>query len=376
MAVVLTGARPLYISIDAGATWAERGPTRTWDSVAISDDGRIIYALGEGALMVTRDYGATWEQRSMPMACGAIEASSDGAVLAAMCGAFILVSADTGIQWTRVAVLEGTAIITKLALARDGTAVVANMQNGAGSRRLQIVRRNSTGWQSELLPLQPQLSDGMACSAGASTILATSFPSGDVALSADTGQSWSTVRSSDWPYVRQSAGVSSDGKTLLYVRHRYYERASVFVSTDGGESWSERSGPQGNSWGYQTEPHARLSSDGQAIAMAPGRSQLPVVSTDGGQTWTQPGPFSTPYWENIVVAVALSNGELLSTPCVHLHGVVSGRVLADSIHLDRSDCCLLLCSRTCPAPPARRPAATAQPTLAPALAAASAPAAG
>ena len=96
-------------------------------------------------------------------------------------------------------------------------------------------------------------------------------------MSADDGATWRKIFSK--PTVIEHMSISTDGSKMVLGP---VGSASVYVSVDGGQSWTERHGVA----------TTIMSPDGSFLVGCSGSgatSYTTHISTDGGQTWTQKG---------------------------------------------------------------------------------------
>lgn len=238
-------------------------------------------------------------------------------------------------------------------MSRDGSTLLFFTITMGPSRSLYALRRTGGGGGSDWNMTRTAWTDSgfgfeaIACSANASVIL-VGTPAGITMLSRDSGANWTQVTPFDGLGVQWSTAVSADGQTLLMVRH-FPTGPAIWRSTDGGSSWNQ-STPVSFASGASVQdraPIARISADGRAFAMGFLSSQLPVVSRDGGQSWSQPDSYlrgggagagrrllqsALPggYSDYTVQSLAMSNGAqrpllLLAPAALAWHGSCSAR---------------------------------------------------
>ncbi len=94
----------IYTSNDFGVSWTSRDSSRSWIAVAMSSDGKIQAAtVTSGNVYVSTDYGVTWTARGTSQPWGYIAMSSDGKIITATiegCGKYT--STDYGVTWPPV----------------------------------------------------------------------------------------------------------------------------------------------------------------------------------------------------------------------------------------------------------------------------------
>lgn len=103
----------LYVSEDAGTTWAPRGPTlpgATLETLAANEAGSLILATNSAGLLVTADGARTWDQvKTNPQYFAMISLSSlaDGSAWVLDSRGTIWSTASGGRTWQRLAVVTG-----------------------------------------------------------------------------------------------------------------------------------------------------------------------------------------------------------------------------------------------------------------------------
>ncbi len=97
-------------------------------------------------------------------------------------------------------------------------------------------------------------------------------------MSADDGATWRKIWSKQTTIGYAQPSFSADGSKIVM---RYAGSSYFYVSTDGGQSWTERHGAE----------YPIISPDGSFLAgcSSSGGVYTTHISTDDGQTWTQKG---------------------------------------------------------------------------------------
>ena len=237
-------------STDGGNTWkAPEARTRNdFDDVALSGDGRTVVAVGEkGLVRFSRDGGRTWRKpaRGAGRDVYRVALSRDGRTAVAVGrDSLLMVSTDGGETWAEhggVWTADGGDRgddFEAVALRSGGKTAVAVGDDGAVLFSADVTV-NGGGWSSK-------------------------FPAGD--------GSRDLRRNADFKDV----AFSGDGQTAVAVGRK----GLVWVSTDGGGTWSRCDSREGN----HLEAVA-LSRDG-GVAVAVGRDGAIVVSADPEkETW-------------------------------------------------------------------------------------------
>jgi len=240
----------IWVSTDFGATWVEQItiPTYRWQAVAVSGDGSTIVAVSSGGrapygggLLISRDGGATWLDRTPTSVDGpsyfwSVAVSSNGQSILAGTYHLLFTSKDGGETWTEHPGPAGPGHGSwQVAMSADGT-------------RLAALNNNPAGY-------------------------------GAVWTSADGGGTWSRV----FEIVYGTQIVSSaDGTRLLVGQNYDYvpDDGRLYISTDGGASWSSRTQPGRRVW----YTGLASSADGSVLLASEYLGAL-FQSWDGGDTF-------------------------------------------------------------------------------------------
>jgi photosystem II stability/assembly factor-like uncharacterized protein len=264
----------------AGVTWTARETVRQWTSAALSADGRIIIACGDGTVHRSTDYGVSWSQPASPPACDSVAISADGQKMVAVRnGGRIHTSTDSGVTW----VARDTARTwVRVASSSDGTRLVAT------AFRQGIFTSNDSGQTWTAREIGKQWVD-VASSADGSRLIATwEGPDSDLLyLSDDFGVTWTT---NSIPGVTRSGactGVASsaDGTRLVACTREGF----VYRSTNSGQSWG-RLVPDQFDFG-KTFSTIASSADGRrllagvGVGIASAYAGPIYFSVDSGLTW-------------------------------------------------------------------------------------------
>jgi hypothetical protein len=240
----------IYVSHNRGADWTLTGaPLGRWTALASSADGGKLVAVAGGAsgsagnftyysgpIICSADFGQSWTQTSAPLrAWSSVACSTNGdRLLAATCDGAVYFSSDAAATWTLTS--APTNFWAAVAISPDGTRLAAAPRNGL------------------------------------------------IYISTNAGQAWTSVglryaaHQTAWftnlsmLYWWNVLAISPDGSKIAVGG-----RDSMFISADGGATWSEGAvpGPQQS---------IAFSADGTRLAVA---SYVLSLSADGGTTWTE-----------------------------------------------------------------------------------------
>jgi photosystem II stability/assembly factor-like uncharacterized protein len=219
----------IHISRDGGATWTTRDPSGNgggnWYDVAVSSDGtRLVYASASDNLWVSTDAGLTWAARGPSAAWMGIAGSSDGQRLAALPSyGNIHVSDDGGVTWNPRG--EYFPVWSDVATSANGMRIVASQWDGV----LAISGDGGATWDLR----EPARSWTAVASSADGLKLAATVRDGQIWLSDDGGLSWRpTGESSRWADITTSA----DGEFLAAVG----SGGMIHTSFNRGRNWVPR----------------------------------------------------------------------------------------------------------------------------------------
>jgi photosystem II stability/assembly factor-like uncharacterized protein len=116
-------------------------------------------------------------------------------------------------------------------------------------------------------------------------------PNGAIEMTSD-GATWRDIKSACTANPFHGYATTPDGSELWELCVDYSSATSqaftrtLFVSQNGGQSWSQRGAPQvvgsPSAWLVSTTPHVALTSG----------NHLTLITRDGGRTWTSVTPAS------------------------------------------------------------------------------------
>jgi photosystem II stability/assembly factor-like uncharacterized protein len=173
---------------------------------------------------------------------------------------------------------------------------------GKGVQCQQEVRRSLDGGRSWLAPHALPLGFYPEVLAPfPSGVMMSSGPLGDIQMTSDGGATWQAVRTQCPVNPFRNYVATSDGKELWELCMGQPDTTSntadktLFVSEDGGRSWSKRASSQS---GGVLQPYGFLDwivSNRSHVAFMSG-APTPVVTHDGGATWTAAALDATGLW--------------------------------------------------------------------------------
>jgi photosystem II stability/assembly factor-like uncharacterized protein len=124
----------------------------------------------------------------------------------------------------------------------------------------------------------------------ASGVILSSVPLGDIEMTVDGGTTWRDIKSACTGNPFRGYATTPDGKELWELclgypsATGYVTDRSLFVSEDGGKTWSTRSASQ-----VTGSVSAWLVSNAPQIALSVGEPST-IITRDGGKTWSQVFP--------------------------------------------------------------------------------------
>lgn len=193
----------------------------------------------------------------------------------------IMVSDDSGESWTvRYSTSFSGSYILKAGVLSEETIVAVRYPPAFPGEEAHLVYRTDNGgrdWQ-EITPRDGDVRYSTYSILSDGTLIMTR---GDTALyrSLDTGRSWGPVASPPTAWLPVGEVIEVDSETLLVESRIGFNSTTVFASTDGGKTWSER-GSRSNAGGviaWAIDPSGVI-----YLAENTGVS----VSFDTGATWS------------------------------------------------------------------------------------------
>lgn len=278
------GLGSIYVSTNSGVNWMQTSaPTDSWTGVASSADGTKLVAVADNDLIYTStNSGLAWAATSAPSnSWAAVASSADGSkLIAAANGDLIYFSTNSGADWTPANAPAAGWNDESVACSADGTKAIA-----ANGNQVWISKNSGATWAQTDLPSQNWFSvcssaDGNKLVAVGSTITSPSgaYTFGDVAISTNSGVSWTTNDN----FGAYGIVSSADGNRLIAQNDD-----GIYISTDLGMTWRMTWIQETNFIGF-----IACSADGNKLVVAT------IGFTTGFAQVAIPGPiytlFSTP----------------------------------------------------------------------------------
>lgn len=253
----VSGTGYIYRSLDSGVTWAPitTAGSRSWYKATISDDGTKLAASATTGFYNSTDSGVTWTLRSITLSPGdsaasygnLLNASANGMKLVMwifnddLCGGYYYVSSNAGTTWSATNVYACGALVL---VSADGTKMLGYSTYG-------YINRSSDGgvtWSQNTPSIGGQYwSSGSRTSTMSATSLSNlTQPSTNSKLwkSTDNGLTWTQITS--LPVTTYVTASSADGR--IQYAATSITSGSVYVSTDFGTTWLEKTGTSARNW--------------------------------------------------------------------------------------------------------------------------------
>lgn len=305
-------------SIAVQYTWTEQSSagSQPYNRIEMTSDGNTLISTrsseisGAQGPYISTDGGATWTRKITGITLLTSGASytvdvdvarGNGTIMyAAQRRGFVSTIAstydkiykttDTGDNWTATAAPDSTW--QSIACSSDGSIILAGNSNSgtlAYDRRWAISTDGGATWSAGATTgqwLDVAMSDDGTRMYAINSGVATFY------RSADTGSTWSTTSIS---VAGRAVACSSDGLTVLIGRGG---SSTPMVSTNGGVSFTAVTGVPSGFWGGVS-----VSSDGTVMAALLNTTTARVwISTDSGTTWfEQSGTPSINFWSSTAI---------------------------------------------------------------------------
>ena len=275
----------LFISADSGSSWRPGGGPNSINSLYIDsqlDDTHVFLAAATDGIFRSTDAGATWQQLGLPEATALSIGATNGALLLGLHEAGLAESSDQGATWTQSAGFTARRL-NWLAATSPGTLYAAGPNDG--------VWQSSDGgqsWTTVALPEGVVIYDFAAAASGDQPVLLVASSAG-ILRAHGTDDDWQCVLPpSEAPTAALTAITCSPAFTADGRAWAGNTLGQLWVSSDGGESWTGMTAPSDGKAVVAIAPSSDYSSDRTLLVVGAdllaGRVQL-WRSTDDGVTW-------------------------------------------------------------------------------------------
>jgi photosystem II stability/assembly factor-like uncharacterized protein len=245
----------------------------------------VLYATDDSSIrgvLTSTDGGTSFTRLGLDVWTGVIVRVSPSVLLAGTLGAGVYRSSDGGATWAAPTRGLTQLAINGVAASPTSPSLVFAATDGGGLFR--SMDRGST-WTRQSLP-PPTLCSVTIDPSTPSVVYAVSDRDG-VYKSADAGQTWQQIRNpaasffscGSFPQLVRVT-VNPHNSQSLYLT-TYESGSGLFRSTDAGTTWSKVSGVPAIVYDLAFDPRNAL-----VLWAVNSASPAPLLSTDGGQTFT------------------------------------------------------------------------------------------
>ncbi len=253
-----------------GSLWIQQtnSGSRSWRAIAGSNNGRTLVVAGDGAPPFTStDSGYTWIERAMPEPFGE----------------------PGGNNWVALATSgNGTKMVGLLGNGDGsdgiGSLYRANLYTSTDSGATWVEQTNSANFAWRAVDISNDGMDLVAIGYGDDGL---DNYGGHILTSSDGGETW-IVQQGAGMHRWASVTMSANGEKIVAVAKEQdpdtFETLPgyIYTSTDGGVTWTERTGAGERFWTDVTS-----SQNGVRVAAVDGNNGYVYTSNDSGVTWTQ-----------------------------------------------------------------------------------------
>ena len=232
----------LFMSMDAGGSWAATFVRASWLAAAVSSNGGVLvasgynYTTGYSNIWYSANGGTSWRATSVRYYVNSLLLSANGSIVVALGNSQLLVSTDSGATYTDTTTPAGFAVISAsgntIAAFRyvNATATQIRVSTDLGKTFGSPTVINTT-YYGQFTGAAVMSADGSRI--GASTVGGTAggtTGAGTFFVSANSGASWAAMSLPVY-YFSCIAGTA-DAMTILGGGG-----GSMYLSRDGGTMW-------------------------------------------------------------------------------------------------------------------------------------------
>jgi hypothetical protein len=201
---------------------------------------------GAKGLYVSTDAGATWTQKTSMTSVVALAAFQGGVVAIGTVGGTVGVhlSTDSGTSWTHLAIPGAPAGVcwASIAVSYDGKSIVTGGDGNGSCPYIPVFFSRDQGatWTASASggPLQNR-NQQVAISPSGNTLVVTSSNAGIPVFVSSDGATW--TNSGSFQPVASQATISSDGRRIALSG---WGTSNVYLSVNRGASWTTVSTPE------------------------------------------------------------------------------------------------------------------------------------
>lgn len=256
-----------YTSADEGTNWTPVSSLSTGFEV-LATAGADIFAGSSSGIFVSHDGGVNWSTTSSEVRNVCTIVASGSTVIVGTRYYGIYVSSDNGITWTTSN--SGLTNLNIQALIMVGGKLLAGTGDG-----IYTSEDNGATWSLNCNGIAPGFSRNVQTLTAVNSVLFAGSNGAGVYRSTDSGASWTP---STGPVMMRVVSIANDETTLYAGTYG----SGVFRSTDNGASWAAINNDMTNRWITHVYCHGDTL---QVCAFLNAFSNF-YISTDGGEHWS------------------------------------------------------------------------------------------
>ena len=302
---IAIGADGTIVSIDGGFTW---GVGAGQEGSGVSCVSSTACVATTGGISTTSDGGTTWTAASVPNGVTSLDAvsCSTSSTCTAVGGESIIASTDGGATWSIQSTPSGVAGLSGVACSSSSTctavgAGIAATTDGGSTWDAQSVPTGQNGLVSLSCPSTADCTavegdtvartvDGGSVwtdqTVASANLIAVSCPTTEVCFAVGAGVWVTTDGGISWSPTGSLPGIGGDfrGISCTSVEHCVvvsFSFGDIYATDDGGSTWTAQVPPAVNQNGYLA---VSCGTSLTCVAVGIGVG-TPTYTTDGGATW-------------------------------------------------------------------------------------------
>lgn len=244
---------PVYFSVDSGLNWVSKSNGITnFDVREIATKGSDLFACNfNTGVLISSDSGNTWAVSTngiTNLAVGEIEIMGDNIIVGSgwnnnFPGSLFL-SQNNGASWTDISPVTSSIGINELYIQGNNIFAVSD---SFGSSYLYFSSDTGNTWSMRSTDL-PYSGKRSFASIGTDIYVATSYSTTNgLYFSSDSGLTWTQFNNNGLPLNDYVTSICAyNGNLFAAVYNTYSQLSSIYLSTDGGNSWVNTGGDISN----------------------------------------------------------------------------------------------------------------------------------
>jgi hypothetical protein len=287
----------IYISIDGGATWTQKGSAQVWSAVASTADGSKLVAAVDGVpgdIYTSSDGGNSWTANSVDLSnnhsWSSVAISDNGNILFATdyriadalhsppTTGYIYSSTDGGTTWSSMTA-PGIQYWNQIVVSTDGAQAMAVV--GGISLPYSFMYNGSWSTSANIDGGAGHQFVSAAAASGLNRFIVGAASGDYIYTSLDAGGSWTKQTTPGTGYWFAVAS-SSEGRRFIAADNNNFSLPGgyIWTSSDGGATWVQRTSAGQRVW------RSLASTPNGAYIVAGVNGGHVFTSNDGGATWT------------------------------------------------------------------------------------------